>query len=94
MSTEATPQNPDKLSAAIAEVRSDDLGFDRQTWILVGHVDNNPNQIDVVDHDVSADAKMEDFNAKLQDDQVMYGLLRLTTTVDMSKNVRFVYVHW
>ena len=59
-----------------------------------GHIDNDPNAVRVVEHDSSDDATVVDMVSHLQDDQVMYCLLRLTTTHDMSTTVKFVYVHW
>ena len=94
MSTNAEPADLGALQQAIADVRNDDAGVGRKSWVLVGHTDNNPNVIDIVGQDVSAEASLEDFVDKLEDDQVMYGLLRLTTAVDMSNTVKFVYIHW
>ena len=94
MSTTAIPQDGQALRAAIANVRADGAGLDRKSWALVAHVNNDPSKIDVVDQDCSADASLEDFLSKLEDDQVMYGLLRLSTAVDMSSTVKFIFVHW
>ena len=94
MSTCAEAADLDRLKQAIDDVRSDLGGVDRRAWLLVGHVQNNPNRIDVVSADTSAQASLDDFRSKLEDDQVMYGLLRLTSSVDMSTTVRFLYVHW
>ena len=94
MSTEVQPQDAEALRQAIKDIRSDESGPDRKMWVLVGHIDSNPNEIGVVASDTSEEATIEDFRAKLEDDQVMYGLIRLTTAIDMSNTVRFVYVHW
>lgn len=94
MSTTAKSADDSALKEAIAKVRSDTAGLDRKGWVLVGHVNNDPSTIDVYDQDFSPEADIEDFATKLQDDQVMYGLIRLTSTVDMSSTIRFVYVHW
>ena len=44
--------------------------------------------------DTSGEANIDDFAAKLEDDQVMYGFIRMSATVDMNTTVKFVYVHW
>lgn len=90
MSTTAEPVNPDEMKAAIANVRADAAGVNRHAWVIIQHVDNNPNAIDVL-------AQGEDINelqSHLQEDQVLYLLLRFTTAFDMSNTVKFVYVRW
>ena len=94
MSTCAEAADPCRLKQAIDDVRSDMGGVERKAWLLIGHVNNNPNLIDVISADTSAQASLDDFRSKLEDDQVMYGLLRVTSSVDMSTTVRFIYVHW
>ena len=94
MSTNVEVADVDKLRQAIADVRSDANGVNRKSWVVVGHVDNNPNLLEVKGHDSSEEANLDDFRELLEDDQVMYALVRTTTTVDMSATVRFVYVHW
>jgi len=46
------------------------------------------------EQDVTPTCSLSDMCEHLQDDQVMYCLLRLTTTFDMSTTVKFVYIHW
>ena len=94
MSTVAKVRDLDNLVKVLAEVRSDIPTVSRKSWVVVGHVDGNPNEIDVVAHDASAEASLADVVSHLHGDQVMYCLLRLTTTHDMSSTVKFVYVHW
>ena len=95
MSTVAEVGDTERLQESLAAVRADNAGAAaRRAWVLVGHTNNDANKIDVVDTDSSEEASVEDFLSKLQEDQVMYGLLRLNTTVDMSTTVKFVYVHW
>ena len=50
--------------------------------------------IDVIEVDSKPETSLKDFQNKLQDDQVLYCLIRLTSTVDMSTTVKFIYVHW
>ena len=46
------------------------------------------------DQDTSPTCSLTDVRQHLKDDQVMYCLLRLTTTFDMSTTVKFIYIHW
>ncbi len=94
MSTTAQPVDPDSLQQVLGDLRSDTNGRNRKSWVIVGHVDNDPSSIDILSQDTSAEASLEDFRCNLQDDQVMYCLLRLNATVDMSNTVKFIYVHW
>jgi hypothetical protein len=94
MSTKAEPADLERLKEILAEVRSDANGVNRRSWVIVGHVENNPNVVDVIAHDTSAEASLEDFRSRLEEDQVMYCLLRLNSSVDMSTTVKFIYVHW
>jgi len=48
----------------------------------------------VCDQDTSPTCSLTDVCQHLRDDQVMYCLLRLTTTFDMSTTVKFIYIHW
>ena len=94
MSTQAEIADVDALRQAIADVRSDHNGINRKSWLVAGHVDNAPNLVEVKAQDTSEEAILDDFLEQLADDQVMYALVRITTTVDMSATVKFVYVHW
>jgi hypothetical protein len=59
-------------------------------YIVVGHIDNDPNRLSVlkVGEDVS------DIEELLDDTQMMYVLARYESTFDMSNTVKFVYFHW
>ena len=94
MSTEAEVTDIEALEQAIAGVRSDENGAERKAWVLAGHVGENPNQISVLDSDNTSGANICDFVSRLEDDQYMYGLLRLSSTYEMSTTVKFVYVQW
>jgi len=48
MGTRAEAADLIRLQAAIAEVRSDASDIYRKSWVIVGHVDNNPLVIDVL----------------------------------------------
>jgi len=50
MGTRAEPADPTRLQAAIAEVRSDAADIYRKSWVIVGHVENNPLVIDVLSY--------------------------------------------
>ena len=93
MSTEATVKDMQSLKSAIAKVRSDANDVERTSWMVVGHVDNNPHLIDVV----SEGDSLEDMHKLLldtQDTQIMYALVRLSSTIDMTVAVKFVYIKW
>ncbi|KAI0208924.1 hypothetical protein LSAT2_006397 [Lamellibrachia satsuma] len=95
MSTTAKVVDEDRLQQAIRALRSDERPPDCRAWVIVGHVDNNPTLIDVVAQDTSPDASVgDDFLAHLRDDQMMYCLVRLCTTFDMSTTIKFVYIRW
>jgi len=94
MGTKAEPVDLSRLQLALAAVRADTGDVYRKSWAIVGHVDNNPMLVDVLSQDTSSSARIEDLYSHLQDDQVMYCLLRLTTTFDMSTTVKFIYIHW
>jgi len=48
MGTRAEAADLARLQTAIAEVRSDAADIYRKSWVIVGHVDNNPLVIDVL----------------------------------------------
>ena len=48
MSVTADVDNLDALTQALGDVRNDGEGVNRKSWVLVGHVNNNPNQIQLV----------------------------------------------
>jgi len=50
MGTRAEAADLTRLQTAIAEVRSDAADIYRKSWVIVGHVDNNPLVIDVLSH--------------------------------------------
>ncbi|ESN93342.1 hypothetical protein HELRODRAFT_194138 [Helobdella robusta] len=94
MGTRAEPLDPHKLRSALADVRSDQGEIYRKSWVIVGHVDQNPQSIDVSATSEITDSSLGTFCSYLKNDEVMYCLLRMTTTFDMSNTVKFVYIHW
>ena len=50
MDTRAEVANLARLQAAMAEVRSDAADVYRKSWLVVGHVENNPLVIDVLSY--------------------------------------------
>ena len=94
MSTTADVQEPERFEEVMVNCRDDGAGLNRRSWVILGHVNNNPNKVDVLASDNSEEASLEGWLEKLEDDQVMYCLLRLTSTVDLSTTIKFVYVHW
>ena len=90
MSTEVGVQDLSLLKQALEKLRSDAGDHARTAWLLVSHVNNNPNTIQL--H--SEGEKLSECVEQLLDDQVMYILFRVSSTYDMSTTVKFVYVHW
>jgi len=50
MDTRAEVADLARLQAAMAEVRSDAADIYRKSWLVVGHVENNPLVIDVLSY--------------------------------------------
>ena len=48
MSVKAEVEDLDAFTQALGDVRNDSDGVNRKSWVLVGHVNNNPNQIQLV----------------------------------------------
>lgn len=90
MSTKAEIDDPSTLNEAIQRLRSDTGESTRKAWLIVAHVNNNPNLVQLL----AEGEELEECREKLADDQVMYILLRLPSTFDMSATVKFVYIHW
>jgi len=88
MSTEVSIQDEESFFAAIADVRSDSSATN---WALFGHWENNPN---VIYHIGSGTGGTDEFVDEMDDTQVMYALVRLEETIDVSTTVKFAYVHW
>ena len=90
MSTRVEVSDVRQLKEAVKKLRSDAGDHARTAWLIVSHVDNDPNFIAL--H--SEGEILTDCVANLLDDQVMYILFRVSNTYDMSTTVKFVYVHW
>ena len=48
MSVQAQVNDLDALTQALGDARNDGEGVNRKSWVLVGHVNNSPNQIQLV----------------------------------------------
>lgn len=72
---------------AMASVRSDST---EDNYIICGHVDGDPNRIQVV----KVAQSTSELVSLLDDQQVMYALGRYQTKFDMSTTVKFVYFRW
>ena len=48
MSVKAEVDDMEALSQALVDARSDSEGVSRKSWVLVGHVNKNPNQIKLI----------------------------------------------
>ncbi|XP_013378948.1 uncharacterized protein LOC106150598 [Lingula anatina] len=87
MSTTADVADEQGLAEALADLRSDDTEVN---LVVLGHVNGNPNLVDVVHVGTSLSEVADVLDPK----QTMYVVVRLTSTFDMSTTVKFVYAHW
>ena len=94
MSTKCSPVDENRMKSAFEDIRSDQGNIYRKSWLVVGHIDQNPQLIDVVASSHLSESPYEELVDILKNDQVMYVLIRLTSTFDMSTTVKFVYIHW
>jgi hypothetical protein len=88
MSIQVKLQDKEQLLDAIKDVRNDKS---ETNWVLVGHPNNDPNVIGLVNKGSDGLAGLV---SNMQEDKVLYALLRVTTKVDLSITVKFVYVHF
>ena len=63
MSTVATPVDEQALKDAISRIRDDGLGADRIAWMSLGHVDDNPNVIDIIGKRCEVYIRLEALNS-------------------------------
>ncbi|KAI8922925.1 hypothetical protein BC831DRAFT_473782 [Entophlyctis helioformis] len=87
MSVQAQVPDKDKLLSAIKAVRDDS---NTTNWVIVGHVNGDPNAIEVQATGTDGFAGLA---GRFAVDQVQYALLRVTTKVDLSTTVKFVYIY-
>lgn len=87
MSTRAEFVEDANFDECIRSVRADTT---EDNYVLVGHVDHNPNQLTVV----QVGQNVEDLQGLMDDSQVMYAFARYQSTFDMSSTIKFVYIHW
>ncbi|KAI9209038.1 uncharacterized protein BJ171DRAFT_488270 [Polychytrium aggregatum] len=87
MSIKVTLNDEAAVLQAIRSVRND---TDSTNYVVVGHVNDDPNTLGLV---ASGAEGLEGIRAHLRDDQVLYSLLRITTKVDLSTTVKFVFIY-
>lgn len=87
MSTTAEFEDPSSFNEGIRAIRDDNAS---ETYIVVGHIDNDPNRLTVIQVGEDVTELQELFD----DSQMMYALARYESTFDMSKTIKFVYFHW
>lgn len=73
----------------IAAVRSDS---DATKWLLTTYQNGNPKEPLVTV--ATGDGAIDELKERLNNEQVMYGLYRVTDAVDDIQTVKFVYVNW
>ncbi|CAH1796629.1 unnamed protein product [Owenia fusiformis] len=87
MSTTAEFEDVDAFKEAIGAVRDDS---NSTNYTVVGHVNGSPNLLGVV----ATGENIGDVLDLFSPTEMMYALVRLSTKVDMSTTVKFVYIHW
>ncbi|CAB4002606.1 1-acyl-sn-glycerol-3-phosphate acyltransferase epsilon [Paramuricea clavata] len=88
LATNVEFENEDDFKNAISECRSDNF---ETNWVLARHVDQNPNLVTLSGF---GNGGAEELKESLEDDSVMYGLVRFQEQIDQSSTVKFVYIHW
>ncbi|XP_065830042.1 uncharacterized protein [Oscarella lobularis] len=88
MTTEASIEDQAKFDSGMADVRKDSSSTN---WALFGHVGGDPAKVGFV---ATGTGGPEEFHGLLDDGNVMYALVRLEETIDMSQTVKFIYVRW
>lgn len=73
---------------AIKQVRNDKS---ETNWVLFCHLNEDPNTLTL---EASGSDGYDGLITRLDDSKFQYGLLRVTTKVDLSITVKFVYIHW
>jgi drebrin-like protein len=87
MSIEVKLENKEDILNAIKDVRKDDTPTN---WVLIGHARDDPNTLELA---ATGTDGFEGLSPLLSHDKVFYALLRVTTKVDLSVTVKFVYIH-
>ena len=87
MSLSVKVENEQDFLNGIKKVR---LDSDPTDWAVVGHFNDDPNKVELV---ATGSDGYDGLINCLREDKVQYALLRVTTTVDFSLTVKFVYIH-
>ncbi|KAJ3087546.1 hypothetical protein HK102_010815 [Quaeritorhiza haematococci] len=87
MSITVSLHNAEEITGQIRSVRDD---ASPTNWVLVGHFNEDPNVLTLVG---SGSGGLAEMKAKMSNAQVQYGLLRVTTQVDLSKTTKFCYIY-
>ncbi|KAJ3384985.1 hypothetical protein HDU92_003294 [Lobulomyces angularis] len=77
----------EKLLDSIKQVRDDHSNVN---WVVLGHQDDSPENLHLVGLGSNG---LEEMKNSFSDEKVQYGLLRVTTKVDLSETVKFVYIY-
>ena len=73
----------------IAQVRDD---TNDTCWVLAGYLEKSLSK--PLDLAAMGNKGLDELTARLEDDQVMYGLYRTADVIDDIKTVKFVYIYW
>ncbi|KAI8807232.1 hypothetical protein BJ742DRAFT_813864 [Cladochytrium replicatum] len=87
MSIKAALHNEKEVLGALESVRDDK---NETNWVVLTHHNDDPNSLELQATGSNGFAGLQ---AALTADKVQYGLLRITTRVDLSVTVKFIYVY-
>ncbi|TPX32720.1 hypothetical protein SmJEL517_g04197 [Synchytrium microbalum] len=79
--------NEAAIVGAIKNVRDD---ANPAQWCIIGHLNDDVNTVTL---QATGNEGVDELKSKFASNQVQYALIRVTTTVDLSKVVRFVYIY-
>jgi len=80
--------NESDFQEAIKALRADHT---ETNWVLAAHVDNIPDTIRLTG---SGSGGVDQLVASLNENSVMYGIVRVTQKIDLSTTVKFAYVYF
>jgi Cofilin/tropomyosin-type actin-binding protein len=88
MSLQVKVHEEEAALEAIKQVRNDKS---ETNWVLFGHLNDDPNTISL---EATGSDGYGGLISRINDSKFQYGLLRVTTKVDLAITVKFVYIHW
>jgi len=87
-STDLSFSNPEEAESLLKRVRSDS---DELAWVTFVYAPKSDNSLDIRG---SGTGGLEEFRASFDENERMYGLLRVIDIIDGHSTVKFVFVAW